>query len=305
MDVSVCVPVFNEKLALRKTILELMDAFDRLPYKYEIIVIDDGSSDGCLSEIHGLNVRVIRHKRNMGGGVARVTGMRYAKGRIIFQTDADGTYPCDKIQQILERMRNADMVVAARNRESATDWRYVRAGFKWFLKFLAGILAGIKIPDLNSGMRAYDRRLALRYAYLYPKGHSIMSTMTLAFLSEGLRVDFVDIEYRVRMGKSTFRPLADTYNYLVTIIRTIVYFDPLRILMPVTGFFALVAIIFTFRDLLLFSRINNVTTTSWIMALFVLILGILSDQLSRLARQIAHATNVDLQDDDMIEEIVL
>jgi glycosyltransferase involved in cell wall biosynthesis len=302
VDVSICVPVRNEKLALRKTIQELIEAFEKLPYEYEIIIVDDGSTDGCVDEIRDLGVRVIRHKRNLGGGVARVTGMRHAKAPLIFQTDADGTYPCDKIPEIMERMKSADMVVAARNRESATDWQILRIFMKWLLKFLAGILAGHNIPDLNSGMRAYNSRLALRYAYLYPKGHSIMSTMTLAFLTENLRVEFVDIDYRKRIGKSTFRPIQDTYNYLITIIRTIVYFDPLRLLMPVSLFILAVAVFFTLRDVMLFLRINSVTVISWITALLVIILAILSDQFSRLSRQIAHLASDNMEDDYMIEE---
>jgi glycosyltransferase involved in cell wall biosynthesis len=305
LDLSVCIPVHNEKLALRSTILELKEALDNLPYSYEIIVIDDGSTDNSIDEITDQDVRIIRHKRNLGGGLARVTGMRYARGRIVLQTDADGTYPCDRIPRILELMQTSDLVIAARKRESATDFHLLRLFMKELLKIVAGILAGHRIPDLNSGMRAYDRKLALRYTYLYPKGHSIMSTMTLAFITEGLRVEFVDIDYRKRIGKSTFRPIQDTYNYLITIIRTIVYFDPLRLLVPVDLMVITIAIIFTFRDIFLFLQLNSVTIISWITALLIMILAILSDQLSRLSRQVAHLTSAEMVDDGMIEEITL
>ena len=305
MDVSICIPVHNEKLALRDTVLELQEAFDKLPYEYEIIVIDDGSTDNSMEKIEDLKVRTILHKRNLGGGIARVTGMRFARAPIIFQTDADGTYPVDRVPELMEAMKSADLVIAARNRESATDWRLLRNFMKWMLKTLGSILAGHKIPDLNSGMRVYDRRLALRYAYLYPKGHSIMSTMTLAFLTEGLRVHFVDIHYRQRIGKSTFRPIQDTYNYLVTIIRTIVYFDPLRLLMPVSLFTFGVTVFFTFRDLILFLQINSVTIIAWITTLLVFMLAVLSDQFSRLSRQVAYLVSAEMKDDDMIEEITL
>lgn len=303
MDVSICIPVHNEKLALRPTVLELIEAFDKLPYEYEIIIIDDGSTDNCLDSIKDLNVRIVHHRRNLGGGIARVTGMRYAKAPIIFQTDADGTYPCDKIPQIMEAVQHSELVIAARNRESATDWRLLRSTLKWLLKVLGSILSGHKIPDLNSGMRAYNRRLALRYAYLYPRGHSIMSTMTLAFLTEGLQVEFIEIDYRKRIGKSSFRPIQDTYNYLVTIIRTIVYFDPLRLLMPISLFTAFVGIFFTLRDIILFQQINSVTVISWITTLLVIMLAVLSDQFSRLSRQMAYLIQADMRDDDMIEEI--
>ena len=133
-----------------------------LPYSFEIVVIDDGSTDGSLEEIGDLPVRVLRHRRNLGGGVARLTGLRHARGRWILQTDADGTYPVDRVPAMLERMKNgADMVIGARRRESATDWHWLRVFMKWALRSLAGRLAGEDIPDLNSGMRVYDRAAAL------------------------------------------------------------------------------------------------------------------------------------------------
>jgi len=303
LDVSICIPVYNETLALRDTVLELKQAFDQLPYRYEILIVDDGSTDNCTESVKDLGVRIIRHKRNLGGGVARLTGIRYAKAPLIFQTDADGTYPCDKTEQIMEGMKKADMIIAARNRESATDWQPLRIFMKWLLKRIASVLAGHQIPDLNSGMRAYNRRLGLRYAYLYPKGHSIMSTMTLAFLTDNLKVGFVEINYRERVGRSTFRPIQDTYNYLVTIIRTVVYFDPLRLLMPVSLITLAATIFFTLRDIFLFDRVNSVTVMAWLTTLLVGILAVLSDQFSRLSRQIAYISNADDKYDDMIEEL--
>ena len=233
VDVSVCIPSYNEKQAIRKTVIELLEVMRSLPYSFEIVVIDDGSTDGSLEEIRDLPLRVLRHRRNLGGGVARLTGLRHARGRWILQTDADGTYPVDRVPAMLECMRNgADMVIGARRRESATDWHWLRVFMKWALRSLAGRLAGKDIPDLNSGMRVYDRAAALQFAYLYPTGHSIMSTMTLALMTSGMRVEFEPIDYNVRVGRSTFRPLRDTYNYFVTIVRATTYFDPLRIFAP-------------------------------------------------------------------------
>ena len=303
MDVSICVPFFNEVNALRDTILELKDAFDKLPYKYEILVIDDGSTDGSIQTIEDLDVRIIRHGRNLGGGVARLNGIRHAKAPIIFQTDADGTYPCEDIPRIMEAMKTADMVIAARRKESARDWHILRVFMKSLLKFLASVLAGHPIPDLNSGMRAYKKRLALRYAYLYPKGHSIMSTMTLAFISDDLKVSFVDIDYRVRVGKSSFRPIKDTYNYFLTIIRTIIYFDPLRLIIPASMFLFALATSFSVRDIYVFSRINSVTVILFLSALLVALLGTLSDQFSRLSKQIAELSSNQSKHEEWIEEV--
>ncbi|MBF0368093.1 MAG: glycosyltransferase family 2 protein [Magnetococcales bacterium] len=303
LDVSVCIPVFNEKSALRETLLELQVMMASLPYSYEFILIDDGSSDGCLETIRDIpDVRIIRHQRNLGGGIARLTGIRRARGRWILQTDADGTYPVERVPEMLKQMEQADMVIGARVRESATDWRWLRIMMKGLLKWLASIMAGYRIPDLNSGLRVYDRELALHYAYLYPPGHSIMSTMTLAFLTDRHRVEFVAIDYNVRKGPSSFHPIRDTYNYFITILRTVVFFDPLRVLMPVVLGFGLVALLFSIRNLILFASLGSVPPLLWLVAFLFFVLAILSDQFSRISRQIRHGRILNLYDRVIVEE---
>lgn len=287
LQVSVCIPVYNEKLALRSTVTELQAVLDPLGIPYEVIIIDDASTDGCLETIRDLPVRLIRHRRNLGGGIARLTGIRHARAPLIFQTDADGTYPVDKVPEMLARLQQADMVIGARNRESATDWTMLRVLMKGLLKGIASFLSGHEIPDLNSGMRAYHRDAALRYAHLYPRGHSIMSTMTLGFISDGLKVDFVEVDYHVRQGRSSFRPIRDTYNYSLTILRTVTYFDPLRILMPVVLLLGLFALAFSLRNLVLFASLGSAPPLLWLADLVLLVLALLADQFSRISRQIA------------------
>lgn len=298
MDVSVCIPTHNEP-ALRDTVLEMQQAMEETDYEYEIIVLDDGSQEGHVDSITDLeNIRIIRHKRNYGGGVARVTAMKYARGQIILQTDADGTYPVDEVGAMLAKMENADMVVGARRIESATDWRFLRILMKWILRKVASVLCRHDIPDLNSGMRCYDRRLALQYEHLYPRGHSIMSTMTIAFLTQGYRVEFHEIDYRVRVGKSSFHPIGDTYNYLVTIVRTIANFDPLRLFLPIILLLCVAATINTIRDFVLFHQLGNLSPVLWLSALLIFVIAILSDQLSRIANQNAKITNSNIVSED-------
>jgi glycosyltransferase involved in cell wall biosynthesis len=304
VDVSVCIPTYNEKGALRKTVVELIDALTPLPYSYEIIVIDDGSTDGSVKDICDLPVRIIRHRRNLGGGVARLTGLRYARGRWVVQTDADGTYPVDRVPAMLERLRSgADMVIGARRRESATDWQLLRVAMKWLLKSFASWLTGREIPDLNSGMRVYDRTVALHFAYLYPPGHSIMSTMTLAMMTNGMWVEFEEIDYHVRMGRSTFRPIRDTYNYFVTIVRAMTYFDPLRVFIPPALFFLVAGIVAMIRNFVVTASLGFLPPVLLLGSMLLMTVGIISDQFARLARGIDWNSRVALTD-RLIEEVV-
>ena len=303
LDVSVCIPTYNEKKAIRKTVVELIEMMSSLPYSFEIVVIDDGSTDGSLEEIRDLKVRVLRHRRNLGGGVARLTGLRRARGRWILQTDADGTYPVDRVPAMLERMKNgADMVIGARRRESATDWHWLRVFMKWALRSLAGRLAGKDIPDLNSGLRVYDRAAALQFAYLYPTGHSIMSTMTLALMTNGMRVEFEPIDYNIRLGRSTFRPLHDTYNYFVTIVRAMTYFDPLRIFAPPALLLFLAGLVMMVRNLWVTASLGFLPPVLLLGAMLLMTVGIISDQFASLAKAVDWSSRIALAD-RLVEEV--
>ncbi len=292
MFLSVCVPVYNEKLAIRKTILDISEVIEKLNIKYEIIVINDGSTDDCIKDIEDLRLKIIHLPYRCGGGVARVAGLHYALGDIILQTDADGTYPADEIPKLIKEIQDADMVIGARLRESAKDWHVLRVIMKWLLKSISEKLSGHTIPDLNSGLRIYKKELALRFEHLYPKGHSIMSTMTLAFLTQGYKVKFVDINYHERLGKSSFHPINDTYNYLMTIFQTIANFNPFRILLPVFLFLSFLCIIWGLRNFIISGNIGAVPVLLGISALLVMVLSIISDQLAKISRQIAGNTNL-------------
>lgn len=287
IDVSIVIPVHNEKEAIRECVIELKNKMDSLGCKYEIIVVDDASNDGSLDEISDLDVKVVSFQTRRGGGEARVEGMYHAKGDIILQTDADGTYPVDKIGEILKLMESSDMVIGARIKETQKDFYIIRIFMKWFIKKIAELLVNQKIPDLNSGLRAYKKKIALKYRYLYPPGHSIMSTMTIAFLSEGYNVAFVPIDYRKRIGRTSFHIIKDTYNYLQVTISTVAFFKPLRLLMPIALMTIVFAIVFTIRDIFRLG-LGPLTALLWLIAVLIVILAIISEQIMRLAKYISY-----------------
>ena len=285
MDVSVVIPVYNEENAVRGTVLEIKEEMDKLNIEYEIIIVDDDSTDSSIEKIKDLDVKIIKHRVNMGGGVARVTGLKYASAPVVLQTDADGTYPCDKIPQIIEEMKTADMVVGARKYEKAKRFRPVRILTKWFIKKLASYLSNTSIPDLNTGFRAYKRDVALRYQYLYPPSHSIMSTMTLSFLINNHIVKFVDIDYRERIGKSSFHPIKDTYNYLLTTIRAITYFYPFKITTILTSILGVLLVGWFIRDVIL-RNLSETTVLLFLTMITIFMFGMLFDMIFNIRKDI-------------------
>lgn len=231
--VSVVIPVFNEAEAIQGVIQDVKKAMAETPYPYEILVVDDHSTDGTYEKAKREGVRVIRRAFRGGSGAARRTGIQEATGEIIVMLDGDGSYPAGDIPRLLSHFPEYDQVNGARTSEQGS-LKILRAPAKWLIRQLACYLTGTSIPDLNTGLKAFKKDIMKKYLWVLPDGFSCVSTMTLAFLANGYNVKYVPAEYRQRVGKSKFHPIKDTIAYFSTVIRMVMYFRPLRIFMPLS-----------------------------------------------------------------------
>jgi glycosyltransferase involved in cell wall biosynthesis len=232
VDVSIILPVFNEKGHLDDEIERIRKTMDDSVYSYEIVVVDDGSTDGSgqrLREIEG--IRLLQFATNRGSGSARKYGTMSARGRIVVWTDVDMTYPNDTMPELLAELDGFDQVVGARTTEEGT-LKLLRMPAKWMIRKLASYLTGVSIPDLNSGFRAFRKDIALQFLHLLPKGFSCVTTITMAFLSNGYSVRYVPIEYAPRAGESKFHWWKDTKRYLLQVLRLTLMWEPMRVFGP-------------------------------------------------------------------------
>ena len=282
--ISIVLPAYNEEASIGPEIESIKAAMDTTDYEYEILIIDDGSTDRTASIAAGLGARVVSHGENRGGGAARNTGILEAKGEIIFASDADGTYPNDQIPKMLSYFPGADMVIGARTGDVVEEPWHRRAP-KYAIRRMASSLSGIPIPDLNTGFRAFKKDVAQLYFSLFPKSHSWASTITLAFLCNGHPVVFHPINYYHRKGgRSSFSPFADTYNYIVLTVRAIMYFNPLRVLLPLSFWVFLVGIVKTTLDFFRTGDIGGFNTFLLVSAVHIAALGFVADLLVVLNR---------------------
>ena len=233
-DVSVVLPCFNERDHVELEVKRIRAALEAAGMSYELICVDDGSSDGTREALERIaDIRTILLPRNQGSGTARRIGTQQAHGRVVVWTDADLTYPNERIPELVAHLdQTYDQVVGARRTE-AGSYRLARVPAKWAIRKLASYLTNTDIPDLNSGLRAFKRSVAEPYLRLLPSGFSCVTTITLAFLANGHPVKYVPIDYFKRAGRSKFHPLKDAYNYIIQVLRMVMYFNPLRVLMPV------------------------------------------------------------------------
>ena len=217
---SVVIPVYNEESAIRSVVEEVRGVLKNSGiFPYEILVVDDGSKDQTAREARAAGASVHRIGRNLGVGAARTRGILKAKSDIIVMTDGDGSYPAQALPELVKDLGGCDMAVGARMEEMGT-LKALRRPVKLMLQRLAEYMTRARIEDLNSGMRAFRRKDALRFAYLLPDTHSWVSTITLAYLANGLNVRYRPIHYRKRVGRSSFHPIGDTYNTLSLVART-------------------------------------------------------------------------------------
>jgi glycosyltransferase involved in cell wall biosynthesis len=242
IDISVVLPVFNEVDHLEQEIKRIRKTLDDSDYLYEIIVVDDGSTDGSgelAASIEG--VRTLRFLTNRGSGSARKYGSLSARGEVVVWTDVDMSYPNDEIPRLVGELGGYDQVVGARKTEEGTV-KFLRKPAKWFIRRLAAYLAGTPIPDLNSGFRAFRREVGDQFLYLLPRGFSCVTTITMAFLSNGYSIKYIPIDYAQRAGESKFHWWRDTRRYLLQVVRMILMHEPLRFFGPIASLLGIVGV---------------------------------------------------------------
>ncbi len=242
IDVSIVLPVFNEAGHLEREVERIRTAMESTGRSFEIIVVDDGSTDGSAELAKSLDgVEVLAFKTNRGAGSARKYGTMTASGKVVVWTDVDMTYPNNEIPHLLEAMDGFDQVVGSRISEAGTV-KLLRRPAKWIIRKLASYLSRTEIPDLNSGFRAFRRDVADQFLYLLPRGFSCVTTLTMAFLSNGYSIKYVPIEYNARAGESKFHWWRDTQRYLLQVIRMVLMHEPIRFFGPPAALLGLVGV---------------------------------------------------------------
>ena len=282
VETSIIVPVFNEAENLKKLLGQIHSL--GLPDS-EIIVVDDGSSDGSAEIAMAAGANVVRHPYNIGNGAAVKSGMRAAKGRFILLMDGDGQHKPEDIPKLLADADRYHMVVGARAKGSKL--RMHRNLANMIYNLLASYVTRFKVQDLTSGFRVIRRRDAMRFIDLLPNTFSYPTTLTLACLRSGLTVQYVPIQTLYRAGQSKISLVTDGIRFLLIITKIATLFAPFRVFLPVSVFFFLGGIanyIYTYWTQ---NRFTNMSVFALTTAVIIFMLGLISEQIAllRMERQ--------------------
>jgi glycosyltransferase involved in cell wall biosynthesis len=300
--VSIIIPSFNEELAVAGVVQEISEILLAHGIPGEILVVDDGSTDRTADAARRAGARVLRHRSNRGYGTALKTGIMAALHNLILITDADGTYPAKYIPAILRELQNADMVVGARIGANI-NIPWVRRPAKWVLNKLANYVATTRIPDLNSGLRAFRKDIARQYFAILPDQFSFTTTITLAMHCDNYAVHYLPIDYLARKGKSKIVPW-DAASFAVLILRTATMFRPLRVFLPIVLLCLTYGLVKMGIDVMRDPNVSASALGAMMSALIILLIGMLADGVAlRLGRMHQNVTGVPVaQEMDLGEE---
>jgi len=274
---SIVIPAKNESSSIGRVVESLASLYPEA----EIIVVDDGSTDGTDDIAEKLGASVIRHPYSKGNGAAIKSGARAATGDIILFMDADGQHSPDDVHRLLNKLdQGFDMVVGAR--QSGSQASVGRGLANKFYNWFASYMTGQKIEDLTSGFRAVRRVKFLQFLSLLPNGFSYPTTSTMAFFRAGYSVCYEPIHTGQREGKSHIKPIQDGIRFLLIIFKIGTLYSPLKLFVPIA--FALFSLGlgyygYTFATA---SRFTNMSALLLTTSLTIFLVGLVSEQITAL-----------------------
>ena len=277
--VTVVIPAFNEAGAIASVIAELRAA----GAWHEILVVDDGSTDGTADAAAGAGARVVKHPYNKGNGAAVKSAIRAATGEFILVIDGDGQHKPEDALRLVSRLGEYDLVVGARSSE--TQAGSTRRAGNAVLNRLASFLTGHPIPDLTSGFRAARREHLLEFIHLLPNGFSTPTTTTMCFLKAGYNVVFEPVAARPRVGVSKIRLSRDGPKFLLIMLRVITIFSPLRLFVPIAATSFLLGALYAAWTIATQRHITNSSVLLIMLSVVILLVGLVSEQISSLRFQ--------------------
>ena len=277
-DLAVIIPAYNEEQGVADAVRQVCDGLATSGLRYSVIVVDDGSTDGTAAAAEQTGVQVLRLGHNGGYGAALKAGIKATRSTFVAITDADGTYPGERLPELYQEAQGVEMVVGARAPNSA-GIQSSRRPAKRFLTWLASYLSGTEIPDLNSGLRVIRRSSLMRFLPILPSGFSFTTSITLAALCSDLLVAYHPIDYLERTGQSKIRP-THALEFAILILRTIVYFNPLKVFLPLGAVFFFGGGAKFVYDLYI-GNLSETAVLGFLGGTLLWAVGLLSDQIAR------------------------
>ena len=275
-EVTILLPAYNEAGVIGETIRSIR----ALHPDFEILVVDDGSTDNTMREAMEAGANVWPHPYNMGNGAAIKSGLRCARGEWVLMMDADGQHKPEDIVRLLEHKDRYDMVVGARTRQSETSAHRDLAN--WVYNRFASYVTRFKVEDLTSGFRLVRLSVARQFIYLLPNTFSYPSTLTLGYLRSGRTVKYIPIQTKARVGKSKIKLLKDGARFFLIITKIASLFSPFRVFLPISMGFFVTGLCYYAYTFLTQGRFTNMSALLFNSSIIIFMIGLVAEQISQM-----------------------
>lgn len=275
--VSIIIPAYNEVGIIENIVSDIKALYPT----YEIIVINDGSTDNTAAEAQRAGAKVFSHPYNIGNGAAIKSGIRVATGDILVFMDGDGQHNPEDITKLLEHLPEFDMVVGARSISDQASLGRALGNklYNWF----ASYVAKFSIKDLTSGFRAVKSSVARNFLYLLPNTYSYPTTLTLGVLRSGMSVKYIPINIRKRRaGKSNIRLVADGVRFFMIITRICTLYSPMRVFLPVSFMIFLLGVANYLYTYITHSRFTNMSVFLFVASIIIFMMSLISEQITQM-----------------------
>jgi glycosyltransferase involved in cell wall biosynthesis len=276
-SVSVIIPAYNEA----ETIGELVKGVTEIHPDFEIIVVNDGSTDRTSEVAKEAGAIVYNHPYNIGNGAAIKSGIRIASGDILVFMDGDGQHDPKEIPDLLTHFPDYDMVVGARGKGHQASMLRALAN-KIYNRF-ASYVAKFRIEDLTSGFRAIKADIAFNLLYLLPNTYSYPTTLTLSVLRSGRSLKYVSVNTGVRrQGKSKIKIFRDGTRFFLIITKICALYSPLRVFLPVSLFLFVMGLGYYLYTYAVQNRFTNMSALLLTTSVTIFMIGLVSEQISQM-----------------------
>ena len=275
--VSIIIPAYNEAQTIGDIIHKIMSLYP----DFEIIVINDGSTDYTGTAAKDAGAIVFSHPFNLGNGAAIKSGIRIASGDILVFMDGDGQHDPEDIEKMLIYFPEYDMVVGARPKGEQTS--LFRGFGNRIFNWLSSYVAKFRIEDLTSGFRAIKSDIAYKFLYLLPNTYSYPTSLTLGVLRDGRCVKYIPINVRSRKtGKSKIRIFRDGVRFFMIITKICTLYSPLRIFLPVSFLMFLIGLSYYIYTFIMWRRFTNMSALLFTTSILIFMMGLISEQISQM-----------------------
>lgn len=276
-SLSIIIPARDEQSGLSQLLPKIRQRYPQT----EIIIVDDGSTDGTAQICQEHHVRLVCHPYCMGNGAAIKTGAREARGDVFLFLDADGQHNPDDIPRLLAELdKGYDMVVGARHRRTQANIGRMYANSIY--NHLASWMVNRRIEDLTSGFRAVRAEKFREFLYLLPNGFSYPTTITMSFFRAGYAVGYVPVEANSRQGKSHISPMRDGLRFLLIIFKVGTLYSPLKLFVPISFAFFIAGLAYYVYTFINYGRFTNMSGLLFTTSVLVFLIGLVSEQVTSL-----------------------